>query len=80
LSMVIDPVCGMEVQSDARTLSSTVRPGELSLLQPEGRRRGALEPEDPGLERFWFCGRGCLLDFGDDPARFLDAGYEPSGM
>jgi YHS domain-containing protein len=20
---------------------------------------------------YWFCGKGCLLDFGDDPAAFL---------
>ena len=47
---------------------------------PEGRHRGVPEADDPGLERFWFCGRGCLLDFGDEPARYLDAGYRPSGM
>jgi Cu+-exporting ATPase len=22
---------------------------------------------------YWFCGRGCLLDFKDDPASFLSA-------
>ncbi|MEO7665136.1 MAG: YHS domain-containing protein [Candidatus Limnocylindrales bacterium] len=27
---------------------------------------------------FGFCGRGCKLEFGDDPARFLDPGYTPS--
>jgi YHS domain-containing protein len=25
-----------------------------------------------------FCGRGCLLEFRDDPATFLDPGYTPS--
>ena len=25
-----------------------------------------------------FCGKGCLLEFGDDPGRFLDASYVPS--
>ncbi|MHB8460923.1 MAG: YHS domain-containing protein [Candidatus Limnocylindrales bacterium] len=25
-----------------------------------------------------FCGRGCLLDFRDDPARYLDPGHTPS--
>lgn len=25
-----------------------------------------------------FCGRGCLLDFKDEPAKFLDPGYRPS--
>jgi YHS domain-containing protein len=25
-----------------------------------------------------FCGKGCLLEFRDDPNRFLDPGYSPS--
>jgi YHS domain-containing protein len=27
---------------------------------------------------WWFCGRGCYLEFQDDPERFLDPDYEPS--
>lgn len=27
---------------------------------------------------YYFCGKGCLLEFGDDPGRFLDASYVPS--
>jgi Cu+-exporting ATPase len=27
---------------------------------------------------YWFCGRGCLLEFGDDPAKYLDPNYVPS--
>ena len=27
---------------------------------------------------YWFCSRGCLLEFRDDPARFLDPDYKPS--
>ena len=27
---------------------------------------------------YWFCGKGCLLEFQDDPARFLDPDYQPS--
>jgi YHS domain-containing protein len=26
---------------------------------------------------YYFCGRGCLLDFQDDPARVLAPGYQP---
>ena len=26
---------------------------------------------------YFFCGRGCKLDFDEDPARFLDPSYEP---
>ena len=29
-------------------------------------------------ETYWFCGKGCLLEFRDDPERFLDPGYQPS--
>ncbi len=27
---------------------------------------------------YWFCGRGCLLEFRDDPAKYLDRDYQPS--
>jgi P-type Cu+ transporter len=27
---------------------------------------------------YWFCGKGCLLDFKDDPATYLDDDYVPS--
>jgi len=27
---------------------------------------------------FWFCGRGCLLEFRDDPDKYLDPSYQPS--
>jgi YHS domain-containing protein len=26
---------------------------------------------------YHFCGRGCLLDFQEDPGRFFEAGYTP---
>jgi YHS domain-containing protein len=29
---------------------------------------------------YWFCGKGCMLEFGDDPGRFLDPAYQPMGM
>ena len=25
-----------------------------------------------------FCGKGCLLEFRDEPAKYLDPGYRPS--
>ena len=28
--------------------------------------------------RYHFCGRGCLLEFRDDPDRFLKPTYDPS--
>lgn len=27
---------------------------------------------------YYFCGKGCKLEFGDDQARFLDPSYVPS--
>jgi YHS domain-containing protein len=27
---------------------------------------------------YWFCGRGCLLEFTDDPERYLDPDYTPA--
>ena len=42
----------------------------------EARAKGlALEHE--GVE-YVFCGKGCFLEFRDDPATFLDPGYAPT--
>jgi Cu+-exporting ATPase len=27
---------------------------------------------------YWFCGRGCLLEFKDDPQTYLSPDHEPS--
>ena len=27
---------------------------------------------------YWFCGRGCMLEFQDDPEKYLDPEYKPS--
>jgi len=29
-------------------------------------------------ETYYFCGRGCKLDFEEDPAKYFDPGYQPS--
>ena len=31
-----------------------------------------------GDREYVFCGKGCLLEFRDDPDRFLEAGHQPS--
>jgi Cu+-exporting ATPase len=31
-------------------------------------------------QTYFFCSRGCMLDFQDEPARYLDPSYEPHGM
>ena len=29
---------------------------------------------------YYFCARGCMLDFQDEPAKYLDPDYRPQGM
>jgi Cu+-exporting ATPase len=55
MAKVIDPVCGMEVETE----------GAQYTAEHEGTT-------------YYFCGRGCKLDFEEDPDRYLDPGYEPS--
>jgi YHS domain-containing protein len=31
-----------------------------------------------GEVTYYFCGRGCKLDFEDDPGHYLDPGYVPT--
>jgi len=40
-------------------------------------RTSGLVAEHAGVE-YGFCGKGCKLEFGDDPERFLDPAYIPS--
>jgi YHS domain-containing protein len=46
-------------------------------VEPEAARAKGLAVEHEGRE-YVFCGKGCFLEFGDDPNRYLDPGYEPS--
>ena len=39
------------------------------------RERGLVATHDGG--EYFFCGRGCRLDFLEDPARYLALGYQP---
>ena len=55
MAIAIDPVCGMEVDTESSQLS----------LEHDGTT-------------YWFCGKGCLLEFQDDPDRYLDPNYQPS--
>ena len=80
MSVAIDPVCGMEVEIREGALTTTILVSDLAVANQPGRTVGVADPAAAGSERFWFCGRGCLLDFEDEPARFLDEEFEPSGM
>ena len=48
MAIAIDPVCGMEVETDGAQLTYEYK--------------GTV---------YYFCSRGCLLDFKDDPEHFL---------
>ena len=43
---------------------------------PEIARAQGLVSEHRG-ETYFFCGKGCRLDFEDEPAKFFEAGYQP---
>jgi YHS domain-containing protein len=45
-------------------------------VSPEVATAQGLVAEHEGTT-YYFCGRGCLLDFQDDPARILAPGYVP---
>jgi YHS domain-containing protein len=55
VAIAIDPVCGMEVETD----------GVLLTYEYEGTT-------------YYFCGKGCMLEFKDDPERFLAPDHQPS--
>jgi Cu+-exporting ATPase len=44
---------------------------------PDQARAKGLATTYEGRE-YVFCGKGCLLEFGDDPEKYLAAGYAPS--
>ncbi len=46
-------------------------------VNPEVARAAGLTAEHDGTE-FYFCGRGCRLEFLDDPERFFNPDYRPS--
>jgi YHS domain-containing protein len=45
-------------------------------VNPEVAKAAGLSAEHEG-STYYFCGRGCMLDFQDEPHRFFDAGYVP---
>jgi Cu+-exporting ATPase len=55
MAIAIDPVCGMQVDTEQSELK----------LEHDGTT-------------YWFCGKGCLLEFKDDPDKYLAADYTPS--
>ena len=46
-------------------------------VEPSAAVEQGLHHVHDGVDHY-FCGKGCYLDFGDDPARYLDPSYIPS--
>jgi Cu+-exporting ATPase len=63
--------------ADQRTIAPNEDPVCGMTPDPERARAAGLVTEHGGRE-YVFCGKGCLLEFRDDPERFLDPGYRPS--
>ena len=45
-------------------------------VNPEIARAQGLASDHEG-QTYLFCGKGCKLDFDENPARFLEPGYQP---
>ena len=46
-------------------------------VNPEVATAQGLSSQHEG-QTYYFCGRGCKLDFDEDPARYFDPSYTPS--
>ena len=66
------------IQPRSTTMTTTVKDPVCGMdVDLEAARGKGLVAEHDGTE-YAFCGKGCLLDFRDDPERFFKPGYVPS--
>jgi Cu+-exporting ATPase len=63
--------------NDTRSIDPNEDPVCGMHVDPETARGKGLTVTHDGRE-YAFCGKGCLLDFKDEPAKFLDPSYQPS--
>ena len=63
--------------NDHRTIAPNEDPVCGMTVDPATAREKGLALEHDGRE-YVFCGRGCYLEFRDNPARYLDPAYKPS--
>jgi YHS domain-containing protein len=47
------------------------------VVEPSAAEARNLHVRLDGVD-YYFCGRGCRLDFEEDPAHYLAPGYQPS--
>jgi YHS domain-containing protein len=62
---------------DQRTIAATEDPVCGMNVDPDDARGHGLTLVHEDVE-YAFCGKGCLLDFQEDPAHYLDPAYRPS--
>ncbi len=63
--------------TDQRTVPPTQDPVCGMTVDPAVARTNGLTLVHEGVE-YAFCGKGCLLEFRDDPTRYLDPKYAPT--
>jgi len=63
--------------TESRTIAANEDPVCGMTVDMEQARTKGLVREHGGRE-YGFCGKGCFLEFGDDPEAFLKADYKPS--
>jgi P-type Cu+ transporter len=61
---------------ETRTIAPTEDPVCGMTVDIEQATANGLTLSHEGRE-YAFCGRGCLLEFRDDPGRYLDPAYQP---
>lgn len=63
--------------TEKRMINPTEDPVCGMTVDPDQSRGNGLTLTHEGTE-YAFCGKGCLLEFRDDPQRYLDPAYTPS--
>jgi YHS domain-containing protein len=63
--------------AEHRTVAANEDPVCGMTPDPDAARAKGLVTTYEGRE-YVFCGKGCLLEFGDDPEQYLAVGYTPS--
>jgi YHS domain-containing protein len=62
---------------EKRTIDPTEDPVCGMTVDPDQARQKGLTLTHEGTE-YAFCGKGCLLEFRDDPGQYIDPTYAPS--
>jgi YHS domain-containing protein len=63
--------------TEKRMIDPTEDPVCGMTVDPDQARQNGLTLTHEGTE-YTFCGKGCLLEFRDEPEKYLDPAYAPS--